>query len=402
MIPKKISLGIIFILIYSIPSIIFVSLHQDSLATGMILACFIVLVYSFSSVYLLSFRAVNFVFFIAVSLILLVQSYYLFVTEDVTKPLYSVPALLLVIISSVLLSAKIEKLPSGDVTFAIRLATYFFLLCGWCSIILKIRFGPYELFDKPVIPFSEESHYALCVGFLGIISGYFSSGNHKKIIFFNLFGQAVLFPSLTLFIFSIMAIVIFWLTKNIAKLVVFSFILIGLFVIAMNVFSDSVAIQYFASRLNFSSDSSNMTTLVFLQGIDDAYRSLINTSGLGLGFQMAGTDQPGIYGYTIAHLSGSFLNRADGGFLASKLISEFGICGLTFVFFYILKLILGTKKLGQLSTQITAFESLYPLVYVLLVAFSVEFLLRGYGYFSPGVMMFITLYLMASKCERLK
>lgn len=130
MIPKKISLGIIFILIYSIPSIIFVSLHQDSLATGMILACFIVLVYSFSSVYLLSFRAVNFVFFIAVSLILLVQSYYLFVTEDVTKPLYSVPALLLVIISSVLLSAKIEKLPSGDVTFAIRLATYFFLYVG--------------------------------------------------------------------------------------------------------------------------------------------------------------------------------------------------------------------------------------------------------------------------------
>lgn len=129
MIPKKISLGIIFILIYSIPSIIFVSLHQDSLATGMILACFIVLVYSFSSVYLLSFRAVNFVF-IAVSLILLVQSYYLFVTEDVTKPLYSVPALLLVIISSVLLSAKIEKLPSGDVTFAIRLATYFFFYVG--------------------------------------------------------------------------------------------------------------------------------------------------------------------------------------------------------------------------------------------------------------------------------
>lgn len=70
--------------------------------------------------------------------------------------------------------------------------------------------------------------------------------------------------------------------------------------------------------------------------------------------------------------------------------------------FYILKLILGTKKLGRFSTQITAFESFYPLVYVLLVAFSVEFLLRGYGYFSPGVMMFITLYLMARKCERLK
>lgn len=85
--------------------------------------------------------------------------------------------------------------------------------------------------------------------------------------------------------------------------------MLACFIMSVNLFSDSIAFQYFSSRLNFSADSSNMTTLVFLQGIDDAYRSLMNTSGLGLGFQMAGTDQPGIYGYTIAHISGSFLNR---------------------------------------------------------------------------------------------
>ncbi|MCS5931216.1 hypothetical protein LNQ03_01905 [Klebsiella pneumoniae subsp. pneumoniae] len=73
------------------------------------------------------------------------------------------------------------------------------------------------MFDKPVIPFSEESHYALCVGFLGIISGYFSSGNHKKIIFFNLFGQAVLFSKPYVVYFLNNGNRYFWLTKKYCK-----------------------------------------------------------------------------------------------------------------------------------------------------------------------------------------
>lgn len=392
MIPRKISLAFIFILIYAIPSLVFVYFHQDSLASGMIIACFVVLIYSFNTIYFLTFRAIYFAIVLLLLFLLFIQSYYLLVTESISKPFFSVPALFIVFISSLLLSFKLRRMPFEVVINSLRNATYFFFICGWVAIVFKLKIGPYSLFDKPVIPFSEESHYALCIGFLGCTSGYFSNAKHKKFIFINLIGQSVLFPSLTLFIFSVLSIVIFWLTKNIAKLVFFSALMLACFIISVNLFSDSIAFQYFSSRLNFSADSSNMTTLVFLQGIDDAYRSLMNTSGLGLGFQMAGTDQPGIYGYTIAHISGSFLNRTDGGFIASKLISEFGIIGLLAVIWFCFKLIYGIRILGKNASTEDGSQDARFLPYVLLIVFSVEFLLRGYGYFSPGVLIFITLY----------
>ncbi|MFT8211578.1 MAG: hypothetical protein ACMZI0_15200 [Symbiopectobacterium sp.] len=57
--------------------------------------------------------------------------------------------------------------------------------------------------------------------------------------------------------------------------------------------------------------------------------ALFDTYGLGLGFQMAGTNGVGEYGYKIYVLSGMDLNRFDGGFLASKIVSEFGVIGVS-------------------------------------------------------------------------
>ena len=67
------------------------------------------------------------------------------------------------------------------------------------------------------------------------------------------------------------------------------------------VFSSS----YFTERFNFSEDSTSATSLVYMQGVDDAKNSLAMTYGLGLGFQMLGTQEPSIYSLPIAKILGA-------------------------------------------------------------------------------------------------
>lgn len=390
-------LALLIIIIYAIPSVIFVCFHQDSLATGMIATCLIVLMYAITALPKVVYKTIYFIFFLFFLLCVILQSAYFYIEYNLSKPILSIPALLILFITSVALSKKMESISFSTVIDALRLSAYFFFICGWLAILFKFKPGPYFAYEKPVIPFSEESHYALCVGFISCISGFFSTNKQKVFIFGNLVGQSVTFPSLTLFIFTVLSIIIFWFAKNIVKLFLFGFVFLTLLTLSVSYFSDTIAFQYFSSRLDFSSDGSNMTTLVFLQGIDDAYRSFINTNGVGLGFQMAGTDQPGQYGYTIAHMSGSFLNRADGGFVASKLITEFGVFGVGILLWYLKRFFQSTLYLSSYSFEKDNDDSFTLLGFVALIVFSVEFLLRGYGYFSPGILLFFTLYQLSGK-----
>ena len=83
------------------------------------------------------------------------------------------------------------------------------------------------------------------------------------------------------------------------------------------------------------SETNNISSLVYMQGWDDAITNIIRTNGIGLGFNMMGCDPLPLVGYrdTLINLDPELvgLNAQDGSFLVSKFISEFGVIGILII-----------------------------------------------------------------------
>ena len=80
--------------------------------------------------------------------------------------------------------------------------------------------------------------------------------------------------------------------------------------------------------------NSNMSSLVYLQGWQDAYANFISSHGIGLGFNMMGCDPlPKTEARLILkeYFNADKLNSQDGSFLLSKGISEFGVFFIIFI-----------------------------------------------------------------------
>jgi hypothetical protein len=81
-----------------------------------------------------------------------------------------------------------------------------------------------------------------------------------------------------------------------------------------------------------SSETAALSSLVYVQGWQDAWANLSRTRGLGLGFNMMGCHPlPDVSAREVLALGGKGeWNAEDGSFQFSKIVSEFGIAGLTF------------------------------------------------------------------------
>lgn len=91
--------------------------------------------------------------------------------------------------------------------------------------------------------------------------------------------------------------------------------------------------------INDNSTLQNLSSLVYLQGWEDGVNNLIRSNGLGVGFNMMGCFpfQESTARVKIISIYGiRGLNDQDGSFLASKIISEFGIFGVFFLLYLIL------------------------------------------------------------------
>lgn len=148
--------------------------------------------------------------------------------------------------------------------------------------------------------------------------------------------------------------------------------------------------DYVASRLVFDEDNKNLSNLVYLQGAESAYTSFLSSNGVGVGFQNMGNQEPGYFTELIRSVNnGGDLNRLDGSFLAAKIITEFGLLGIMFCLMVIINF---------LRVCNIVWSGSYPnsLLFVLYAASSgqimIEFFVRGYGYFSPGFIVFLALF----------
>lgn len=149
-----------------------------------------------------------------------------------------------------------------------------------------------------------------------------------------------------------------------------------------------------------------------MQGCFSALLNLANTLGLGLGFNALGLDSTLYPEVTdiIYENTGRHFNLNYGGFLASNLISEFGILGVVFSVAYLFSLLKAPFLISSLYSKFYKSESTFSqsmiakniLVNAIVCGFVVELFLRCVGSFSVTLLLAIAAEIYLVKCDTLK
>ena len=188
-----------------------------------------------------------------------------------------------------------------------------------------------------------------------------------------------------------------YLAAHVRRNLALMFILPTLFVPILLIFADSLFLldfTYFTDRLNLKG-TQNLSSLVYLQGWNRALLSLRQTVGLGIGFQNLENVPFGYFGNLLKDIIGQNKNFKDGGFVAAKLIGEFGILGVAAVYLYLalfFKAVFEAIDYLSKAKHKAQDNDLRFIANILIVFFSVELLIRGIGYFSLGIILFWTGY----------
>lgn len=382
------------LLISLLPSFFFVFFNASSLAVGLLLSSFLVFF-----IYMLDKNSKrineNVLFFYSLLfLALFVSGVYFFMKLGNAKPLLSM-FLVIGLMPMLLMGHAISYLNYKKIQGTIFFVILLLISLGVVKLFWIPEWGNYSSFDKPVFPFSEESHYSLILGFFSMIYTLNARGKRVYFVLFSLLLFSLVYPNLTMFLFFLMTLFSFALRLKTRCFLLFIFLFL-LFLILFFVFLLDYS-PYFKSRLTLDG-LDNLTTLVFLQGWSLSYLNFFETAGLGLGFQMLGEDGTKYSYFTdvIFNLTGGSLNVSDGGFLAAKLIAEFGVLGIITVFIYFLflcRFVLKTNKMLNKAVFLDKDNSDNIRKKIIFSAFFwgffVEFFFRGYGYFSPSLFMLI-------------
>ncbi len=157
-------------------------------------------------------------------------------------------------------------------------------------------------------------------------------------------------------------------------------------------------LDYYLARLDFSQDSQNLSSLVFLQGWQLMDESLHATHYVGRGFQQLGlVDSDSQATQLIYALIQDSLNLLDGGFTMSKLVCELGAAGIALALALIGVTWRATRtlRLAMASPRAAArIPAARVFAAAILVGYLIELLVRGVGYFSPsGLLMVSSLWI---------
>jgi hypothetical protein len=273
-------------------------------------------------------------------------------------------------------SNKLLGVPDNAIVRAADLVLVILAILGVAAAAGAPSIGPPGVHDKPVIIFGEPSHFALAA--LPLLM--FRTAISRKSSQFLLLGGALTFAATLQNLTMVVGVL------GIAAVVMRQTLLLLLLtpVAGAGLVLD---ITYYAERLALSSDSNNLTTLVFLQGWQNAILNFGETRGFGLGFQ-----QFGIAGSTgdIAQkinqmLSGNSISLLDGGTTATKLIGEFGVFGILLLILLVIAAIRSALFIRRSQTLPSAGRDVKRLFFcALITTYLVELFIRGVGYFSPG------------------
>lgn len=266
---------------------------------------------------------------------------------------------------------------------------YFFIVIVVLSPFTAMMFPKYA---KPIFPYSEPSHMALF--FAPVLCYNTLKADAKKRYIYILIGVAIaLFVKNMTLLVAILIMSIF-----IYNLYAVPILIIGGLMVFY--FAD---IEYFMARLDFgNSNTTNLSTLVYLKGFDLMKQGLIQTNGLGIGFQQLGyvEIESEIRDYIIKLTNGVDLNSNDGGFLAAKIVTEFGIMGILLLLFYLVLLVRSWLVFRKIDvSQLKPYEMLF---FASVITIFSELFFRGLGYFTSNVFILIACIYLNHKLKILK
>jgi hypothetical protein len=236
--------------------------------------------------------------------------------------------------------------------------------------------GP-RIHTKPVVIFAEPSHLALAM--LPVL--LFQTAVSRRSTQFVLIGAA-LFIAATLQNLTLVAGTLF-----VAALLLRQTLLMLLLLIPLLATGLVMDLSYYSDRLTLSSDSTNVSTLVFLQGWENAILNFNDTHGLGVGFQQFGiAGSIGDIADKITFLlSGVSISLLDGGTTATKLIGEFGVFGILFLIGFVVIATRSILYLRRSQALPPASRDIRRIFFCSMIAtYTIELFIRGTGYFSAG------------------
>jgi len=147
------------------------------------------------------------------------------------------------------------------------------------------------------------------------------------------------------------------------------------------------------------SETENISSLVYVQGWQDAWFNLQRSHGLGLGLNMMGCGTlPDVWARSLLALGGIELNSEDGSFLFAKIVSEAGVSGIMFYLLAIWWWIQQERKVRRLGQNAIRFALETQLA--LIFCFIVSSFIRGSGYFEGGLLLWVAAASGASKWRR--
>ncbi len=377
-----------------LPSFIRVVAGASSMAAGVVLGCFIIIAYFF-----LVTKKINY-FYVKFSVLFYLLFFFAVVHFFISNVIYgsfelkgllSLLLILTLLVSALFYSNIFHSVNSCKlVSFATKV-TYLMMVLILISLVYRPGMLGYSIFEKSMFPFSEPSHFITTLGFVFLFSAFTSKNKYVPIYILSLLFVFSMFMPSSLGLIYICMVLFFLIAKFRTQNALFIYLIVFILVYLILSFS-SIDFNYFSSRMTFSTDSTNSTALVFLQGWEDSWNTIVNNP-FGLGLQNAALVESGDVGLRIHEVTGKFINK-DGAFLASKLIVEFGYLGVFLVILYLpilLHSVIYLYKYSKLNGKVNFSNEDQKKVFCccIIVSFVVEMFVRGYGYFSPNVLLLL-------------
>lgn len=226
-------------------------------------------------------------------------------------------------------------------------------------------------------PFVEPSHLALNFGPLIIFSAI---RRYKFETLLNI-SSALLFvsytPNFSILILAVISLACFMKIRPLYFIFLF---MLPIFALYYSALGQVEYLQYYVGRISVDASSDNLTALVYGGGWQQALDDVQRTIGLGLGFQNMGFDYiENKYTSRQMAVFGNVANLKDGSFYASKLISEFGIFGVSACIYQMYASItsyFSSVFVGRRSEGIQSFAN------AVILFGGIYFFVRGMGHFS--------------------
>ena len=331
---------------------------------------------------------------------------------DITRFLLSFVYLIIFIFGAFSFTLVVKKMSIKKSNFILYFAFISFVMM---ALLSSFGFSPFQVGGKPVIFYSEPSHYAL--DFLPILLFIVVQAERKNKIICLLiaFEISLLVQNLTLMVGVILVTCVALRLRDILLAVGLYTILyyseggVHSFLSFVNSSSEHVVhhsniSSYLSARLPPVSGSVsgsvsesvlgsiNGSFLVYFSGWERAYLNLFDYFGFGTGFQQLGViGSEGEAMKRITYLYHRKLGLYDGGAVAPKFLSEFGVLALFFIAIYVTYFFKVIKKIRLISISSPYVKDLRNTFFMCcFVMYAVNLFVRAPGYFAFSSFLFVS------------